>query len=178
MRKESGTLNLPIDGADSIVKEISNGVWPFDIRELDGLGLTLLTCNIIQQAHGGKYRRWMGSQPEASDGKGGRWHVSMSTSQKRFVLTHEFNSGAVNHRRELRTQTELAMVPWKRQERILGQLLEHDTNPLDGSQTAKDHKVFVDKLTAAYKTLEENPPIELLSQEWVVTFDDVDRIFA
>jgi len=159
--------------------DLGNGIWPFDIRELDGLGLTMLITNVSQQAGGGKYRNWMKAHSECSDGSLGRWRVITSLTDKTFTLIHEHNYGPYRSRQELRKQLEEQARPLQTQAVRITRLLQFDSNPLDAPQLESELEAVNQKLLPILEEIEQTPEIALDVQTWPpVTFDQAKEIFG
>jgi len=139
----------------------------------------MLITNVSQQAGGGKYRSWMKSHSECSDGNLGRWRVITSLTDKTFTLIHEHNSRPHRSRQELRSQLEEQARPLQTQAVRITRLLQFDSNPIDAPQLETELEAVNQKLLPILEEIEQTPEIALDVQTWPpVTFDQAKEIFG
>jgi hypothetical protein len=155
------------------------GNWPFDFSPADftGVGWILFVTAMGTQVST-SYRQWITTQEQKSDGKGGRFRVVKSMTDKKVILYHDINWGEWCRVQELRRQLQPELQGLRSQAKMFRQLIDHDPNPDPTNEMAGQLKAIEAKLLPLETEFANTPEIELLSEKWEATFDQIKTWFG
>jgi len=170
MLKSSKTSNAKADAAAN---------WPFDFAPTDfaGIGWILFVTQMGTQVST-SYRQWITTQEQKSDGKGGRFRVTKSISEKLVTLHHDINWGEWCRVQELRRQLLPELQVYRGQCETFRHLLGHDTNPDPTNEMAKQLAAIEARLLPLEQEYANNPEIDLITESWSATFDQIREWFG